>query len=449
MRSVLAILVFAALSLALAGCEMKTDEGAKGGRRGGRPGAGGGDGEEKGENRIPVRAATARRESMARSIEASAPLEALHAIEVHSEVSGRVKERNVELGQRVEPDQVLFVLHDPEILRRKAETSVARAQKKTAHEKALVRLEEIDSEIATVRLDIEELAGKAPVLAGQLERDRATYQDKLRLRERNLIPKGDLDSAKSAVEATERELDQNRFERQRKELTLADLEGIEKERARLEVETARLDLEAQDMVLAQIEVDITHMTIRAPAAGVATVSEIQLGQWVTKETALVVLVLLDPIVSRVRLPEREIPLVRVGQTVVITSPTLDAMNVSIAGHVAEISGLVDATSGTIECLVEVDGNDPNLRPGMLVRCRIEVFKDEDAIVVPKRSVLYERGESFVFKVVDGKAVRTRVEIGVGRENEIAVTSGLAEGDRVVTVGNKTLQDGTLIEVIEE
>ena len=84
---------------------------------------------------------------------------------------------------------------------------------------------------------------------------------------------------------------------------------------------------------------------------------------------------------------------------------------------------------------------------LLLRCRIEVFRDEDAIVIPKRAVLWERGQSFVFRIEDGKAMRRDVVLGIGRENEVTVQEGLASGDQIVTVGNKTLEDGTEIEVV--
>ena len=55
----------------------------------------------------------------------------------------------------------------------------------------------------------------------------------------------------------------------------------------------------------------------------------------------------------------------------------------------------------------------------------------------------------VFKVVDGKAVTTKVKLGVRRAAQVEVVDGLAVGDVVVTAGQLKLRDGAPVRAIGE
>ena len=50
-------------------------------------------------------------------------------------------------------------------------------------------------------------------------------------------------------------------------------------------------------------------------------------------------------------------------------------------------------------------------------------------------------QPMVFKVVDGKAIATKVRLGVRRAAQVEIVDGLAAGDVVVTAGQLKLRDG--------
>jgi membrane fusion protein (multidrug efflux system) len=74
-------------------------------------------------------------------------------------------------------------------------------------------------------------------------------------------------------------------------------------------------------------------------------------------------------------------------------------------------------------------------------------KRENAIVIPEPAVWPQGQQTFVFKVVDGKAVLTKIDIGMRRPGKVEVSSGLAPGDVVVTEGQIKLKDGAPIMVL--
>ncbi len=69
-----------------------------------------------------------------------------------------------------------------------------------------------------------------------------------------------------------------------------------------------------------------------------------------------------------------------------------------------------------------------------------------AILAPEESIIPIGDETFVFRVVDGKAVRAKVALGERFKGRVQVTAGLSPGDMVVTAGQLKIQDGMAVSV---
>jgi membrane fusion protein, multidrug efflux system len=69
--------------------------------------------------------------------------------------------------------------------------------------------------------------------------------------------------------------------------------------------------------------------------------------------------------------------------------------------------------------------------------------------VPEQALVPRGRDNFVFRIVDGKAAMTRVELGLRRAGDVEVLSGLAAGDAIVVDGQLKLQDGTAVKLFEE
>ena len=73
----------------------------------------------------------------------------------------------------------------------------------------------------------------------------------------------------------------------------------------------------------------------------------------------------------------------------------------------------------------------------------------NALLVPEQALVPRGTERFVFRVIDGKAVLTRVQMGLRRPGEVEIVSGLEEGQNIVADGQLKLQDGTAITAMAE
>jgi membrane fusion protein (multidrug efflux system) len=69
----------------------------------------------------------------------------------------------------------------------------------------------------------------------------------------------------------------------------------------------------------------------------------------------------------------------------------------------------------------------------------------NAMVIPKRAVMHGAGGSFVWAIApDNKVAPRPVQLGVASGNNVAVTQGLAAGDRIVVDGILKVQPGALV-----
>jgi hypothetical protein len=146
-----------------------------------------------------------------------------------------------------------------------------------------------------------------------------------------------------------------------------------------------------------------------------------------------------------RIPETYAARVRPGQMVSIR---LDAYpGETFAGQVYAVEPVVDERTRTILLRGRVQNSGLKLKPGMFVRVNLAMEKRENAIVIPEPAVWPQGQQTFVYKAVDGKAVLTKVDLGVRRPGKVEVSAGLAPGDVVVTEGQMKLKDGAPIMVL--
>ncbi len=85
---------------------------------------------------------------------------------------------------------------------------------------------------------------------------------------------------------------------------------------------------------------------------------------------------------------------------------------------------------------------------MFTSVDIVVQQSDSAIGIPMETVIREGEKSFVFRVVDGRAVKTPITLGMRCGECFEVVSGLDAGDAVVTRGASLLEDGAKVRKID-
>ena len=208
-------------------------------------------------------------------------------------------------------------------------------------------------------------------------------------------------------------------------------------------ETLVYQLEQARLKLERAQIRLAYATVRAPFDGVISAREAQVGARVGSGTKLFSMVKLDDLVARVYVPGRYLPIVAEKQAAVVTSEFLPDRN--FTGWVKRISPVIDPKSGTFKVTVGVKSDKPtDLPPGLFVGVRVITDTRPNAVLIPKRAVVYEGGERYVFTVVKDRAVKKKLAVGFEDPNNVEAVSGFEVGTPVIVLGQSGLKDGALV-----
>ncbi|MFO1396348.1 MAG: efflux RND transporter periplasmic adaptor subunit [Burkholderiales bacterium] len=192
------------------------------------------------------------------------------------------------------------------------------------------------------------------------------------------------------------------------------------------------------------EAKLAKTEIRAPFAGIIGLRSVSVGDYVKEGADLVNLESIDPLKVDFRVPETYMRQVQAGQSMEVM---LDALpGKTFEGKVLAVNPLIDAAGRSVVIRAQVRNQDNTLRPGMFARVRLITREQAEAMVLPEQALVPQGTEQFVFKVVDGKVTRAKIETGQRRDGKVEVVSGLKPGDVVVTAGQLKLRDGVAVAV---
>ena len=194
------------------------------------------------------------------------------------------------------------------------------------------------------------------------------------------------------------------------------ISGQARDEAENNLRVAEAALQLADAKLAKTE-------IKAPFSGVIGLRVVSIGDYVKEGADVVNLEAIDPLKVDFRVPEIYMKQVKVGQPLEIA---LDALpGKTHEGRVYAINPLVDATGRSIVIRAQVKNADTTLRPGMFARVRLITKDQQDALVIPEQAIVPQGDEWYVFRIVDGKALRTKIAVGQRRDSKVEIHNGLA------------------------
>lgn len=185
-----------------------------------------------------------------------------------------------------------------------------------------------------------------------------------------------------------------------------------------------------------------YTRIRAPFDGVVTERLVDVGEHAAVGTRLFVMADTDPLLLTMYLPEGEIKTIRTGQQVFIIPDASPDMRFN--GKIIRLAPEVDQRTGTIKVTAETRGGGI---PGSFVRVRVVTDTRSSTLAIPRRGVVADAGDRFVF-IAEADTVR-KVEVSVGYEDEefAEILEGLQAGDSVVVAGAGGVRTGTKIKII--
>jgi membrane fusion protein (multidrug efflux system) len=208
---------------------------------------------------------------------------------------------------------------------------------------------------------------------------------------------------------------------------------------------SRYDLDTQRAAYDIAKLELSYTEIRAPIGGVVSKRNVKVGNLIQLNQPLFKIDDFDPLEAMIDVPEREMRLIKAGQPVQMLVDALpDAV---FAGNVARVSPVVDATTGTFRVVAQFKDDSGRLRSGMFGRVRVIYDQRADVLVVPRAALVGDDKDAAVFVVENDVAKRRKVQLGYADGGKVEITEGLADGDKVVTLGQAALRDGAKVQVI--
>jgi len=238
--------------------------------------------------------------------------------------------------------------------------------------------------------------------------------------------------AEVARAEAERDLARQSLTRTRELLSQKASSQSELERA----EATSRSTEAQYQLL---KVRLDRTTVRAPFTGVAGRRMVSLGDYVTTSDDLMTLQTVSPQRAVFQVPERYAEKLKLGQQVTFRVAALPGRE--FTGRVDFVDPVVQLPGRTITVKAQVPNTRRQLQAGMFIEVRLATDVRPNAVVIAEDAVLPLQGANFVWVVIDGKAIRRQVELGVRTPGFVEARTGVEAGEQVVVGGQERLAEG--------
>ncbi len=215
-------------------------------------------------------------------------------------------------------------------------------------------------------------------------------------------------------------------------------------------ESAQAAVAAAQAALRTAELNLSYTDVRAPIAGLTSREVRSEGSLVTAgddSSLLAYLVQEDRLYVDLALAEDDAALVRAAHSArpdAVVVRVVDARGASVgpSASIEYIAPRVDDATGTVAVRAVLQNGGGELRPGSVVRSRIDGVAVSSSLVIPKRALMHGVQGAFVWLIGAGETVAARpVELGAASGNDVVVTGGLAAGDRIVVDGILKVQPG--------
>ena len=179
---------------------------------------------------------------------------------------------------------------------------------------------------------------------------------------------------------------------------------------------------------------VPHTTLYASASGSVVERKVTQGQYVNAGDTLFTVADLSQVWIKADVYEDQLPQIRRGQEVEITSEALP--NRTLHGHVDFIEPQANQQTRTVPVHVHVANPGMRLLPGMFVTATFVSRAASESVVVPRSAVLDTGTRKIVYLARPNGVFEAReVEVGAASDDVFPVTSGLVRGDKVVLSGN--------------
>lgn len=314
--------------------------------------------------------------------------------DVAFEVSGRVLTLNYDIGDHVEKDAVLAKINDTVHRQKVREASAAVKMAQASIGEAEISVQDLESN----------LKRKRPLL------------------DRQLISEREIEDLEAQLSLARQKL-------------LVATASLEQSKARLQ--SAREDLR--------------NTEIRAPFDAQVAARLVDLGSYVGPTQPAFRLISEDGLYLRINIPEQDAGHIAIDKHVTVRIAALGG--VEFAATVTRIAPMIDPTTRMLRADITLKPSEAQqqlvarIRPGMYAQVQVDLGRRDDAVTIPRQSLVQQRGgANFVWVIKDSTAHQQNLTLGLRGRDRVEVLSGLDGGEAVVLRGGEKLKQGEKVTV---
>lgn len=218
-----------------------------------------------------------------------------------------------------------------------------------------------------------------------------------------------------------------------------------------QVNSLRAQVHQMEVALQQAETSLTYSYIRAPFAGSVSIRNLDAGAFVSGSTGSTstfsrgILVLQDITTVRVLIDvvEKDVPLVKIGQPAELRADAYPGR--VFTGKVTRVVQALDRNTRTMTVEVDIPNPDRALKGGMFARVELVAGTHANALQIPIDAVTRLESDQYVYIVLDGKARKVPVALGIQDRKLVEITKGLTGTEPVIVSGKDLVTDGVKVD----
>lgn len=211
-------------------------------------------------------------------------------------------------------------------------------------------------------------------------------------------------------------------------------------------------VKADDAQIQQARLNVAYCHIKSPLTGRVGIRAVDPGNMVhaSDPNGLVVITQMQPIAALFTLPEDDLPAVTKNARsggFPVEAWSRDSTTKLATGRLLTIDNQVDPNTGTFRVKAVFDNNDNSLFPNQFINARLQVDVRRHALTVPSAAIQHGSQGTYVYVVKPDKTVDMRpVQVAMAEGTTSVLSSGVNEGDQVVTDGADKLQPKGKVEI---
>jgi HlyD family secretion protein len=331
-------------------------------------------------------------------------------VDIDQEVKGPVLN---DKGEVIEPGTLLVEVDNPEtVAERDRQRALARqAELDVEHAQKMVTVADAAVTVATATME-ETSAGSRKAQANYERLESEARRSSEMARTKVINPQVD-EEKQNEFRAAAAAREEARAKATSAAAMLVKVKA-ERELADIEVQRAQQRALAAKAELQRLEALVGYSSIRAPFDGIVTRRRVDPGHYLQPPNGpnaepILVVARQDTMRVFVEVTELDAPLVKLGTKCKVRIQSL--ANREFAGTVTRTSWALHPTTRTLLTEIDLPNKDRSLRPGMYAYGRIEA-DFPDRLVLPATAVQKQGDAMVCYRIEDGKAVRTPVQVGL-------------------------------------